>query len=410
MIQALRAYPRPMWLLSLGIVISAIGEAFLWPLTTLYMVQVFHKPLTLAATVLLMQYAGGLLGNLVGGMLFDKWSARKTIVSAILCSIGILVAMGFCNHFGLYVCLLIGLGFCNGMFWPGSRALAVKIWPEGGRSAINLIYVANNVGVAIGAALGGWIASTSFQWAFFGNAITYVCFLFVFVMTIKEHHVGGQAASTGKLPSHRPEKVPPATGLSAWLSMGMLIAGLALLVITYIQWQTTIPTYISSLGISLSSYSVIWAVNGLVIVVCQPLLSWLIRRFSLRLQGQIIWGAALFTASMLTISSTTSYSGFLLGMVIITLGEMLVWPGVPAIAAELAPPDRQGLFQGLVTGGQSAGRMTGPLVGSFFYEQLSAKGMLTLMVAFTLLSLCFFALYNRVNHAAQPAKTNTLSG
>jgi MFS family permease len=399
-----------MWMLSLGMVISAIGEAFLWPLTTLYIVQVFDKPLTLAASVLLLQYTGGLIGNVVGGMLFDKWSARKTIVSAIICSISVLLAMGFCKSFPLYVCLLILLGFCNGTFWPGTRALAVKLWPEGGRSAINLIYVANNVGVAIGAALGGLVASLSFQWAFFGNAFAYSCFLVVFLLSIKEQHLKKVRINAGDTEAVQPNSARFQIDLSTWMSLGLLSIGLALLVITYIQWSTTIPTYISSLGISLSSYSIIWAVNGLVIVLCQPLLSWLIDRFSLRLQGQIMWGAALFSLSMLTISFTTSYSGFILGMVIITLGEMLVWPGVPAIAAELAPPDRQGFFQGLVTGGQSAGRMAGPLVGSFFYEQLSAQGMLTMMVAFTLLSLCFFALYSRVGQSAKSPKTNSLSG
>ncbi len=410
MIQDLRAYPRTMWLLSLAMVISAIGEAFLWPLTTLYMVKVFDKPLTLAATVLLLQYSGGLLGNVVGGMLFDKWNARKTIVSAIFCSIVVLVALGFCQDFRLFVFLLVLLGFCNGTFWPGTRALAVKIWPEGGRRSLNLVYVANNVGVAIGAALGGMIASISFQWAFFGNALTYVIFLALFLLTIKDHHVKTAVVFAKELAADGPLSNRFHPGLSAWTSFGMLILGLALLVITYVQWSTTIPAYISSLGISLSSYSVIWAVNGAVIVLCQPVLSWLIHRFSIGLQGQIMWGASLFTISMLTISLTDSYSGFILGMVIITLGEMLVWPGVPAIAAELAPPERQGFFQGLVTSGQSAGRMAGPLVGSFFYEQLSAQGMLTMMIGCTLLSLCFFAVYKRVGQTAQAPKTNSLSG
>lgn len=78
--------------------------------------------------------------------------------------------------------------------------------------------------------------------------------------------------------------------------MGMLIADLALLVITYMHLQTTIPTYIASFVLQRD-------------VEChrighrrlQPLLSWLIRRFSLTLQAQILWGAALFTLSVLTI-------------------------------------------------------------------------------------------------------------
>ena len=63
---------------------------------------------------------------------------------------------------------------------------------------------------------------------------------------------------------------------------------------------------------------------------------------------------------MTTVLVWPSYAGFVLGMVILTMGEMLAWPGVPALAAEMAVPGREGLFQGIVTSGQSAGRMMIP--------------------------------------------------
>ena len=63
------------------------------------------------------------------------------------------------------------------------------------------------------------------------------------------------------------------------------------MVVTYIQWQTTVSMYVQSAGISLSSYSVLWTVNGLVIVLLQPLLSWCIRRYAWTLQVQILIGA-----------------------------------------------------------------------------------------------------------------------
>jgi len=406
MFEQLRAYPRSMWMFSLATVISSIGETFLWPLTTLYITKEFGQSLTTAATVLLLQHSGALCGNVLGGMLFDRWNGRKTIISAILLSIGILIAMGFCKNFYGYVALLMMLGFCNGMFWPSTRALAISIWPEGGRRSINAVYVATNIGVAIGAASGGLLASISFQLAFFGNALTYVLFLVLFMLTITDQHLLTGKVSAKSEFLHGQQLAAGAMDTRKYIALSMLVMGMAALVIIYVQWQTTISSYTSSLGIPLSSYSVLWTVNGLVIVFCQPLLSWMIYRFEASTKAQIIIGSILFTISMGIVTMSTTYTGFVLAMIFVTLGEMLVWPGVPALAADMAPPDRQGFFQGLVTSAQSTGRMVGPLLGSFLYEKISPQGMLSTMTLLTLVTLLFFYLYQRVDRV--PAREKML--
>ena len=37
-------------------------------------------------------------------------------------------------------------------------AMAGSVWPEGGRKAFNAIYVVQNLGVALGATIGGYVA------------------------------------------------------------------------------------------------------------------------------------------------------------------------------------------------------------------------------------------------------------
>lgn len=209
---------------------------------------------------------------------------------------------------------------------------------------------------------------------------------------VQEHHLKRR----GKAQQETRVTEQPTTNIRVWLSLGMLIVGFMLLVVTYSQWTTTISTFVYSLGIPLSSYSMLWTVNGLVIVMFQPILSWCIRTFSLSLKAQIILGGLLFTLSMLVLSSSSAYLAFLLGMIIITWGEMLVWPGVPAIAAEMAPAGREGFFQGIVMTGQSVGRMLGPLFGSFLYETFSPHTMLLGMVSLTLLAGVCFSSYDRI--------------
>ena len=74
---------------------------------------------------------------------------------------------------------LVLLGFGGGMIVPAIYAMAGAVWPNGGRQTFNAIYLAQNIGVALGAALGGFVAEFSFNYIFMANLIMYVLFAIV---------------------------------------------------------------------------------------------------------------------------------------------------------------------------------------------------------------------------------------
>lgn len=56
------------------------GCQLLWPLNTIYMKEELNKSLTIAGVVLLINSLGMVVGNLLGGVLFDKLGGYKTIL------------------------------------------------------------------------------------------------------------------------------------------------------------------------------------------------------------------------------------------------------------------------------------------------------------------------------------------
>nr|WP_051530031.1 MFS transporter [Anoxybacillus tepidamans] len=172
--------PRALWMLMIGMAVYVTGASFLWPLNAIYVHDELHKPLSVAGIVLMLNSAATIAGNLLGGVLFDKWSGFRTLMMGAATTLAAIVSLIFFHGWPHYPIFLTIIGLGAGIVFPVMNAYAGAVWPEGGRKAFNAIYVAQNVGVAAGSALGGWIASYSFDWIFVANSLMYDLF---FILT-----------------------------------------------------------------------------------------------------------------------------------------------------------------------------------------------------------------------------------
>ena len=134
------------------------------------------KSLTIAAIVLMVNSFGMVVGNLLGGSLFDKLGGYRTImIGTVTCLISTTL-LNFFHGWPWYAVWLVLLGFGGGMIVPAIYAMAGAVWPNGGRTTFNAIYLAQNIGVATGAAMGGFVAELSFNYIFLANLIMYDLF------------------------------------------------------------------------------------------------------------------------------------------------------------------------------------------------------------------------------------------
>ncbi|WP_168188585.1 MDR family MFS transporter [Thermoflavimicrobium daqui] len=391
----LKEYPRNVWILAIGTFIYLTGLSFLWPLVTIYVVKVLGSSEAVAGGILFVYQGMGVLGSLLGGFLHDKMGGKKTVVIGSICAAGMSLAFLLRSEL-LFFALILGLyGFFVNIVFPSLHAMATEIWPEGGQKAFNLLYIFRNVGVAVGSALGGFLAQFSFTYVFIGIALVFVIFLFLIVLLVPNVR---QAISPKEQHYQKIRK-------DQLIPIIVLCIGLSICWIVYVQWQTNISSYMANLGFSLSEYSFLWTINGLVILLFQPLLAWVIGKWQVALRAQLLLGVMLFIGSTLLISQVQFYVGFLLGMVILTWGEILVWTGVPAIAAQLAPAGKLGRFQGFVESAGTFGRMLGPLIGGILYEKFHSQIMLIIMSSFLVIPLVCFYVYQKF----QIPKTSELS-
>ncbi|HAR6135982.1 TPA: MFS transporter [Staphylococcus pseudintermedius] len=381
--------PKEIWWLVIGMAINITGASFLWPLNTIYMNEELDKSLSTAGLVLMVNSFGMIVGNLLGGTLFDKLGGYRTIMLGTIVGLCATILLNFFHGWPWYAIWLIMLGFGGGMIIPAIYAMAGAVWPQGGRQTFNAIYLAQNIGVALGAALGGFVAELSFNYIFMANLAMYVIFFFI---ALFQFNMDYQATVKHQ---ETLENVAHIQNKKHFTALILLCVMFALCWIAYVQWQTTIASFTQSIGISMSQYSLLWTVNGVLILVGQPLILPIIHLIKGQLKKQLYFGLVVFILSFFVTSFATSFSIFVVGMVIMTFAEMFVWPAVPTIANNLAPKGREGVYQGIVNSASTVGKAFGPLVGGILVDVFNMQIMFLSMIGLLVIAMAFLTIYDR---------------
>ncbi|MDR4396885.1 MDR family MFS transporter [Bacillus atrophaeus] len=380
--------PRALKILVIGMFMNVTGASFLWPLNTIYIHNHLGKSLTVAGLVFMLNSGASVVGNLCGGVLFDKIGGYKTIMLGIVITLVSLLGLIFFHQWPYYIWLLTIVGFGSGVVFPASYAMAGSIWPEGGRKAFNAIYVAQNAGVAVGSALGGAVAAFSFTYVFMANAMLYAVFFFIVYFGFRNIQ-SKQAAQTSIL------DFEPVSSRASFTALMILSSGYVLGWVAYSQWSTTIASHTQSIGMSLSLYSVLWTVNGILIVLGQPLVGFLVKKWAESLKAQMVIGFVIFIMSYGILLAAKQFHMFLAAMIILTIGEMLVWPAVPTIANKLAPKGKEGFYQGFVNSAATGGRMIGPLFGGVLVDKYGIHVLVIALMVLLLASIVTTVIYDR---------------
>ncbi|RJS60070.1 MFS transporter [Bacillus sp. PK3_68] len=381
--------PKAVWLLVIGMVINVTGASFLWPLNTIYIHGELGKSLSIAGIVLMLNAGATVVGNLLGGALFDRLGGYRTILLGAGLNLIAMAGMTMWHDWPHYVIFLTIVGFGSGAIFPAVYALVGAVWPKGGRRAFNAVYISQNAGVALGSAMGGFVASFSFNYIFAANLAMFIVFFLIAAFGYRQmaNVTGVQTnviAENGKVKNR-----------SKLTALFILCTAYMLCWVGYVQWQSTIANYTQEINISLKEYSFLWTVNGLLIVFGQPLVNFFVRAFQDNLKKQIMIGILIFMGSFAITAFASDFRGFLAAMLILTIGEMFVWPAVPTVASQLSPKGREGFYQGIVNSTATAGRMFGPVLGGILVDLYGMPILFITLMAFLLISMGLTMIYDR---------------
>ncbi|WP_143462740.1 MDR family MFS transporter [Levilactobacillus enshiensis] len=372
-------------ILSATLLLNA-AAACMWPLTTVYMHNQLHQTLALAGVALLGMSLCMILGNWLGGVLFDKWSPFLSGVVGTLCSLIPMVLLIFFHGWPIFGIMLLFIGLGDGIVMTVVNSFAANVTQISSRRVFNWLYIGMNLGVVLGTLMVGYLMDHGVQLVFITASVCYAALLIIFIADFRMEIV--QETKHLKKGPAKP----------AQLNLIWLIALLVFcMYLSYSLWESVISVHMTNLGISFEHYSLLWTLNGLLIVFGQPLANRIGTYF--KMSSQIAVGSLIFILSFLLLVFAKSYAMFVITMIILTVGEMTGFPGIPAWIDSLAGDNDKGKFQGIYNMAISFGRAVGPLYGGLIIEYGNYQSLFWSVTAFMLLALAAVMVRNRLNIA-----------
>ena len=327
------------WWLSLITLVNRAGTMVI-PFLSLYLNKNLGFSLANVGWILSFWGLGSVLGTWLGGKLTDKIGYYKVMFSSLLISGIFFILLQTLSTFesfclGILLTMLAADAFRPAMF----VALNAYSKPENKTRSVTLIRLAINLGFSAGPAIGGMIITGMGYYALFWvDGITCILASLVLVFVLHPKKV----KELDNVIVEKPVSVYKDKAF--WIFfIGMFIFGF-----TFMQYFSTMPLYYKDIrNLSEFEIGILIGFNGFFIFVFEmPLIHWFenLKKDKIKL---VALGLFLVSLSFV-ILLTTSWIGVLfVGIILMTIGEMIAFPFSNAFAMERGKKGNQGEYMAM---------------------------------------------------------------
>ena len=354
-INTFKGLSTEVWWLALMTFINRSGTMVI-PFLSLYLTDDLEFSLKDVSWIMSCFGLGSVVGTWIGGKLTDKIGYYKVMVRSLL-STGILfIVLQFLDTFaglcvGIFLVMVVADTFRPAMF----VAMSVYSKPENKTRSVTLIRLAINLGFSAGPAIGGIIITTlGYSGLFWVDGIT--CILATLLL-IKVLNPRVAKPIDDKIVEH---PISVFKDKPFWIFFAaMLIFG-----IIFLQYFSTMPLYYKEIhSLTELEIGLLLGLNGFFIFVLEmPLIKWLEdSRFTK--VGLMLFGLLLTVLSFYVLNLTSWIGILLIGILFMTVGEMIAFPFSNAFAMDRAKKGKQGQYLSMYVMSFSIAHVFGHNVG-----------------------------------------------
>jgi len=369
-----RGFPKEMWVIFAGDVITALGMGMIFIFISIYFNIVLGVSMTILGTIWMVFDGSSFFAQMIGGALADHFGRKRLMELSLLLRGVIWIMIGFIDNVPILAASLILTGIVSSMFWPAATAMVTDIIPQERRAeAFGLWRIGGNLGWGLGAMLGGTLAAISYKLVFTFGGVSNIVFGIMVVLLLKE--TLPKKVDMEVVENRAKGVLKTLRGYSTviydkrfvlFVMIGVFIE------MIYSQAHTTMPVF--SVGESILStkqLGYMWALNGWGIVVFQMSITRFVEKR--KISHMLAVGSLIYAVSFLLLGRATGFSSMLIFMSVFTAAEMIVAPIQMTFVANNSPEDMRGRYIGFFSLTWGLGASTGPFIGGRIMDVYSPR-------------------------------------
>ena len=379
---------KEVWWLALITLINRAGTMVI-PFLSLYLTKSLDFTLSDVGWIMSFFGLGSVVGSWLGGKLTDKIGYYKIMFLSLFASGFAFVAMQYVSTFegfcaGIFLLMLIADMFRPAMF----VALSAYSKPENKTRSVTLIRLAINLGFSAGPAIGGIIiVSLGYGGLFWVDGVT--CLLASFLLVKVLHPKKAKVLDEIRVEN----PVSAYTDRVFWI----FLASMTLFGIVFLQYFSTMPLYYKDVHhLSELEIGLLLGMNGFVIFVFEmPLIKWL--ENGIYSKVRLMFFGLVLTAFSFVVLNLIGWVGVLIiGMLLMTVGEMIAFPFSNAFALDRAKKGNQGQYMALYSISFSVAHIFGHNSGMQLVSAIGFDLTWVVITGVAVLSALFMFLLTRV--------------
>ncbi|HSM23722.1 MAG TPA: MFS transporter [Anaerolineaceae bacterium] len=406
MIETLRRtrmeYPDQFWLMAFGMLISTLGSSMIWPFLMIYVSETLAVSLAVVTSLMTINSVTNLIFSFIAGPVIDRLGRKWVMVISLAGNGACYILMSFAESLPAFILLMALRGAFMPLYQVGSDAMMADMLPPQKRSdGYSLLRMSNNLGIALGPAIGGFITSTSYTLAFFLAAIGLIFYSVLLAVKAKETlpqkgiavQIKERFGGYGKI-----FKDKPFINFNLTFTLTTITASMIWVLLAVYAKQ--------NFGVPENMYGFIPATNAIMVVTLQLMVTKQTKKH--KPIQMIALGAFFYGVAAMIIGFGNGFWMFWFAMVVMTLGELIMVPTATTFSANLAPADKRGRYMSIhgMTWGVATG--IGPLTGGILSDTFSPHAPWFAAGAVSFVSIFFYFLLDRRMRLDRSSEARTL--
>lgn len=377
------------WMLSLVMLLNRTGGMVI-PFLTIYLTSKLGFTMHQAGVVMSCFGVGALLGSIIGGWLTDRVGSFPVQFFTLLLAAPFFVVLAQMTEFVEISITVLLMSSIYESFRPANSAAIAKYAKEGNITrSFSLNRMAINLGFSFGPALGGFLATFSYAWLFYGNAFavftTSIVFFLFFFRRKERNSTQEEKAFVGNETTTSPY-------LDKWFLVFSFFS--FLFACTFFQLISIMPLFYKSLELSQLNIGLILGFNGaLVFITEMPFVSFAERKWNI--YTSLIIGCFFLLFAFAWLLANDSLLSCYVSMALLSISEILVLPFMTTVAAKRSNKRNRGAYMGLNGLSISAAFIIMPYVATLFVENYSFEYLWFANIVLLVVTISGFYLVKR---------------